>query len=230
MNKVCVVIQGPTTFYKEILESLDLTCADYVWSTWEDEDSFSIEQISKVIPVIKSKKPFFSGFGNVNMQTVSSYEGMRNLDNDFILKIRSDIKVSSFKKMIDVFLKSEKLSFLCLHDIPNGIKYAVDYISFGPNEQMKEFWNFFSLERSYQIPAEIQILKSYARKQTSNEKDCLLSFDYFLDDLDKNDVDLVWLKNSVNIRSYLLSSQYVGQTSKVKERLTENEHSNPDGW
>lgn len=73
-----VVIQGPTNYCVQVAH-LYQHIPNVVWSTWEDEPNDNIEYIQKFIPVVTNPKPDFSGYLNVNMQTVSTIGGVNYL-------------------------------------------------------------------------------------------------------------------------------------------------------
>ena len=115
MNTQGIVIQGPTNYYKEIVECYK-NIPNVVWSTWDDEPSENIEYIGKYIPVILNKKPLFPGYLNVNMQTVSTMGGISYLKEkgiNEILKVRGDIIITNITKFLSI-LKGKDMAFLAI--------------------------------------------------------------------------------------------------------------------
>tara|TARA_R110000796_G_scaffold240591_1_gene361736 strand:+ start:7045 stop:7821 length:777 start_codon:yes stop_codon:yes gene_type:complete len=76
-------------------------------STWEDEQLPT--EISHNIQVLKNKKPTHPGPGNINLQIVSSLEGVKASTANEVMKIRSDQRITnkSFKLIYD-FYQSNK--------------------------------------------------------------------------------------------------------------------------
>lgn len=82
-----------------------------VVSTWEDED-FSYD--SSRVNILRNKKPYNPGLGNRNLQIVSSFEGIKRVDTEYCLKVRSDMLLHELQKMYNFFLtKREKKQIFC---------------------------------------------------------------------------------------------------------------------
>ena len=87
-----IVIQGPTNYYEQVI-SCYKDISNVVWSTWIDEPKNNIDHIKNSgIEVILNEKPTIPSFLNVNFQAISTYNGVKYLENKGItevLKIRS---------------------------------------------------------------------------------------------------------------------------------------------
>ena len=105
-----VVLQGgmwPGTVNTAIEYSKLQFVNDVVISTWEGEEV--TDNLPKNIRVVKSKKPSHVGPGNVNLQIVSSLNGVKSCNSEIIMKIRTDefIFKHSFEKIYQFFLDNK---------------------------------------------------------------------------------------------------------------------------
>jgi hypothetical protein len=219
MIKQGIVIQGPTTYYKEIINKYkDLP--NIVWSTWEDEPIENLNYISKYIPLVLNKKPNFSGYLNINLQNITTLNGISYLINqgvEEILKIRGDIIISNPNKLLSL-LKGRKMSFLqmCKEGIRKDIYYELiyphfshdypsDLIMYGESNILYEGFNF-TVEEISPIPPESLIAYHILQKMNIEFK---LNYDhliknqisFFMNDCFKNKIDIIWInaKHNKNI-------------------------------
>ena len=98
-----IVIQGPTNYYKEIVP-IYKDIPNVVWSTWEDEPVENIEFINQYVSVTLCQKPEFPGFLNVNMQTISTLNGIKYLQErgvTEILKTRGDVIITNLNILLE---------------------------------------------------------------------------------------------------------------------------------
>ena len=108
MNKIDVIMQGP--FFNAMIDNTKRYIElDYVnkviISTWEDtiiEDD--ILDDDRVI-LVRNKYPENYGGGNLNLQIVSSLNGIKKAESDIVVKMRTDQQIpnSSFKKLYDFY-------------------------------------------------------------------------------------------------------------------------------
>lgn len=196
-----IVIQGPTKFYREILNN---TCDNfnYIWSTWSSEPKENLEEIKKTkVKLITQDLPSNMGYGNINAQTLSTSLGILESKTEYVMKIRSDMIFSNLPELISSFDKNKRLSFLCYHNFQGG--YPVDYICFGSKIEMENYWNYFQKEDS-SIFAEMQLLENYLKNNNNSGKNFeSLSeiFHFFLGSLNESN-EIIWLKNNLHLSSY----------------------------
>ena len=215
-----IVIQGPTDHYEKIIHSMNHVDADVVWSCWNGESKEAITNIFGNMNIVVSDKPLISGFGNINLQTFSTIAGINSLSNEMILKIRSDMLVSDFNSFMRILERKSDLSFLCMHDITKiGVRYAVDYISFGSRKDSLDFWDVRD-DSHEAVPAEVRLLQNFSKKRNMSESQSLMSFDYFLKDINDKGIRIDWLEESVNIAEYIQQSDFVPDKKLVCERLS----------
>jgi len=197
---ITILIQGPTKYYTNILDNIFNLKYNIIWSTFEDEPQENIKQISKNCELILNPKPVINGYGNINLQTQSTINGIKKTKDDLILKIRSDIIVSDYNRLIQILLSdTEKLWFLAWSD--SEIPYPVDYISFGNRQEMSIFWDFFSVN-NYSF-AEKQLLDNYCFKKSIKIINLGSIFNYFLKQINNQDIELKWLKNNIILNNYI---------------------------
>jgi hypothetical protein len=191
MDKVCIVIQGPSEYIHEQKTAWGTT--QLIFSTWKgNEDKYTSDDI-----VIFNEIPENPGFKNYELQRLSTYNGIllaKELGFEYVLKLRSDLIPSSG----DNFLKSldfNLINFLCWHDshVHNDFHgYLVDYLMFGQIEKLLKIWD--SNYTKYNVP-ELSITKQYFDLfDVSN-------LNFFLKSLnDKN--ELIWKKYGINLSTY----------------------------
>jgi len=209
-----IVIQGPTNYYKEVAP-IYKDISNVVWSTWEDEPTENIEFINQYIPVILCQKPDFSGFLNINMQTVSTSKGIDYLKKQGIteiLKTRGDIIITNLNIFLEK-LKGKEMAFLAIakegartdlyyelvyphysHD------YPVDLVLYGSVENLNNTFNF-TINEHTPIPPEALIAYSFLE---GKNKEFKLTYQHFIDngvyfflnDCVKNNIELKWIKHN----------------------------------
>lgn len=202
-----IVFQGPTKYYKNIINCLPSEDVELIWSSWNDEPKENIEEISKTkIKLVLNDKPKDCGIGNLNYQTYSTINGIKNSKNNYILKMRSDILVNNYDLFIEkLFKKKDKLTFLCWHDHRGG--YPVDYFCFGNKKEVLNYWNVMDYKNQYF--AEYVLFYNYCiNNNITMDKEVLKNnFNYILRDLN-NDVIITWLKYNKIINDYSLHEPY----------------------
>ena len=207
-----IVIQGPTDYYKQVIPAYQ-NIDNVVWSTWDDEPIENIKNIEQYIPVITSPKPSFPGHLNINMQTVSTFNGVEYLESKGItevLKTRGDIRIKNLNKLMEC-LEGKEMAFLatCKNGVRTDIYYELvyphyshdyptDHVLYGFTSNIKNTFNF-QIEEILPIPPESLITYSFL---TSKGEDFLLDYDYLKDkniyfymkDCIENDVELFLVK------------------------------------
>jgi hypothetical protein len=209
-----IIIQGPTNYCKEIIDCY-VDIPNVVFSTWNDEPKENIDYLkSKGMDVIQSSKPTFSGYLNINYQTLSTFAGIQYLEDKGIteaLKIRSDLQPNNIKLLLEI-LKNKSISFLsiCKPDvrplyyeleyIHTSFDFPGDFLIYGSISNLKKCFNF-QLDQELFIPPEALIAYSYF--QNSNLK-FKLEYDtfiqnkitFFAQDCLDNKIKINWLKKS----------------------------------
>lgn len=209
-----IIIQGPTNYASQIVESYD-GIENVVWATWIDEPEENIQLIeSKGIKVIKLDKPKVAGYLNINFQTLSTYAGIEYLKAkgiDEALKVRGDLKINNPKLLLEV-LKGKKMSFVSICK-PNvrplyyelvyrhtSFDFPGDLLLYGTIDNLEKCFDF-QVEDNNPIPPEAMIAYSYLI-----QSDIDFSFDYnhfiesgisfFAQDCLDNGIEIDWLKRS----------------------------------
>lgn len=213
-----VVIQGPTNYFKEVVDVWK-GWPNVVWSTWEDEPKENIEYIAQnQIFVLLNKKPQFPGDSNVNLQALSTFNGinfLRNKGVKEVLKVRSDHTISDVKSFLEV-LYGRKIAFLAT---ANPVKrgnffyhleydhkahdYPSDNVVYGDINDMSTMWNF-QTSQFYRVPPEALIIYNYMSNMGMKFD---LDFNYlqrcgitfFLKGCVDKKVDITWLKKNQSL-------------------------------
>ena len=194
LSDVGIVIQGPTTYYKEILNNLDYQF-DYIWSTWDDEPVENLIEINKKIKLVISKKPNYPGVSNINLQCKSSEEGIKLLNKPWIIKIRSDLIWFGQEELITkVFNKIiENNSFAAFFNYKPTIKEIHDFICFGSKENLIKIWSYRQLDFIHRSP-ENQLV-NHLMKLLNLDYDAMVKRMSFVNVLmEENKLDFICLK------------------------------------
>jgi hypothetical protein len=211
-----IVIQGPTNYCKEI-SPLYKDTPNVVWATWEDEPIENINFIKQYVDIVLCQKPYFPGYLNINMQTVSTTAGIKYLQEKGvteILKTRGDLHIPDVNKMLSL-LKGKKAAFMVLckegvrpsyyeliynhfsHDYPDNL------CTYGTTENIYNAFNF-TIESPDSIPPEsliaYHLLVGMGIEFNLNYEYLINNGIYFfLNDLLINNIDIIWLKHNYNI-------------------------------
>jgi hypothetical protein len=184
--KRAIVIQGPSTHVNELKRAWD--GYDLIWSTWSGEDSHYQEDDI----VVYSPKPNETGFGNVNLQKVSTYNGVlkaKELGYDRVFKWRSDMIPTNAEALLGSL--SEDINILFYHHVmPDRSDYFVDYVMESETDTMINIWSFTNI---YPTHAEA-IITEYINQQ--GKKVSLFGGKL------NNDNDILWLKKNISIKDY----------------------------
>ena len=206
-----IVIQGPTTYYKEIINKYK-DIPNIVWSTWEDEPIENLNYIEKHIPLILNKKPNINGYLNINLQNITTLSGISYLINqgvEEILKLRGDIIISDPNKLLSL-LKGREMSFLqmCKEGARRDIYYELiyshfshdypsDLMMYGKSHILYDGFNF-TVEENYPIPPESLIAYHILQKmgiefKLNYEHFIKNKISFFMNDCLENNIDIIWI-------------------------------------
>jgi hypothetical protein len=157
MNKICLIIQGPSDHVNSIKEKYKDSNIQIIFSTWEGEESKYDENDI----VIFNKMLQERGIQNVMLQQLSTYNGLlkaKELGFENAIKIREDTYFTD----LSLFLKNEidynKLNFLYFLDYHrtdgpdksnNNYKYFCDYIQISNVDNLLKMWDFKYEKCSY---------------------------------------------------------------------------------
>jgi hypothetical protein len=191
MDKICIVIQGPSDYVHEQKNAWEET--KVIFSTWEgSEDKYSNEDT-----VIFNKVPVSGGVRNYELQRLSTYNGIllaKELGYEYVLKLRSDLIPTSGNKFLEI-LNLDSINFLCWHD--NHVHdefhgYFVDYLMFGKVEDLEKIWD--SNYTQFNVP-ELSMTKQYFNLFDTSK------LNFFLKSLNDTN-ELIWKKNGINLSTY----------------------------
>ena len=157
MNKICLIIQGPSHYVDIIKQKYKDNNIQIIFSTWIGEESKYDENDI----VVFNKMPQERGVQNVMLQQLSTYNGLlkaKELGFETAIKIRSDAyftDLSSFLKNNIDYNKLNFLYFLDYHRIngpdknSNYYKYFCDYIQISSVDNLLKMWDFKYEKVSY---------------------------------------------------------------------------------
>jgi hypothetical protein len=210
-----IVIQGPTDYYKELADHYS-KFENVVWATWSNEPVINLNYLrSNGINLVLIEPPTFPGYMNVNMQLASSYAGIKHLDVDEILKVRSDTIVTNLDKLLPR-LQGRKLAFAATcktgvrkdiaYDLVyyhNSHDYPADNVVYGKVEDLLSMFDF-QIDEMLQIPPESLITWNYMVTQDmtfhlSYKNMVEQGISFFLQDCLDENVEINWLKREVNL-------------------------------
>lgn len=204
--KQFIIIQGPATYYKNIIECYK-TYPNIVYSTLNNSSSECINEIQTHFPVVVTPFNFPAGTGNLNCQCITSTEGLKlakSLGATHALKIRSDMIITDILKFMDILKTKSKISFLAWHT--DG--YLVDYINYGQIDEMIEFWNVFELNFNFAERNLIQHFSTMKKEPISTFTDVKKYVEFFMADLKNNNICINWLKYDIKVSEYYIHNCY----------------------
>ena len=167
-NDFAVVIQGPIGDYCDFLvESVELykqifPSAYIIISTWNDEDGNIINTIKKLgVVVLLNDLPSKNGYGNINLQLVSAYNGIKYANDHnikYCIKTRPDCRMyrsniaSYLIGLLDVFELNDKAKALgrIIATSVNTCKFKIygitDILLFGYTVDLMKYFDLQDFE------------------------------------------------------------------------------------
>jgi len=140
-KEIAIVIEGRTTFQKNVIEHYKNIKNNIIISTLDNENIDIYKQNNFCI--CHNKIPEHSGYANLNYQVTNVYNGIIKAEKmgfKYVMKIRSDMFISDTVKFIDMLEKNKEIIYFpAYHNWDGG--YFVDYIMFGHIDNMKSIWN-----------------------------------------------------------------------------------------
>lgn len=208
MNDQYIVIQGPTTYYKDIIDHYQHFNNNVIISTLNNEPTNNISELSKHFRVITTDFNFNPGTGNLNCQTINTTNGLmecklRNASG--VLKIRSDMVINKLDIFLKALLSRQKITFLAWH-IHN---YFVDYINYGPINDMINFWNVNINNNDF---PERNLTNNYSKivgEDINSINIAKKHVEFFMEDLINYNIDIMWLSRKINISEYHKFNEYL---------------------
>lgn len=192
MKNVTVIIQGPTNYYKEILDNLSQN-QTYIWSTWNNEPKENLDAISNKVKLILNEPPNFAGHANINCQCLSTFKGIEAAQTDYVFKTRGDMIFSNIDKLLEIISANNKeMSFLHYGNPPQQM---ADFFCFGEKTKALDYWNYVCRD-GYVIAPEERLSWSYKNKINSQEsfEEYMKRFFFFNVILKEKELDIFWLK------------------------------------
>lgn len=225
MNKIGLIIQGPTTYYKDITPWIK-NIENLVWSTWVDEDTFALKKLEEEgIIVICDEKPINSGYWNTNYQCQSTLNGIRYFKErhfEKVVKIRSDLRIDNyleFQLACEKALENNKIFSLGYNYtfVNKELKiYMLDFIIGGEINEMELFFSYNVSFYNGEPTPELWFIKNYFGNENyiKLKLSILLKKGFFLDATNFN---FQWLKYNYTIPKIQKNKQmiYANQFSYI---------------
>jgi|TARA_B100000035_G_C20947402_1_gene530383 hypothetical protein len=141
-----IVIQGPyTDFTDEVIESyLNIEkVQNIIVSCWDTDKKE--EYVSDRVKFVRNDEyPPYSGVLNINMQLITSLNGVKASNADYVMKVRSDQKVNlqGMNNMFDYFLEDKQKGkiYIC-GNLYTYLFHPRDWIFMGYKEDMINFFD-----------------------------------------------------------------------------------------
>lgn len=218
MNKTALVIQGPHSSnvnnYStiQLLEELrsNKTVKEHFYlilSVWNDESIENLDKLKNLADkVVILKKPEYSGAGNRYLQANgvinAILEAEKDFNFDYVLKSRSDIKLSEKYLNYVIELKNNNFNKLLTTNIYTLLEpfHLSDLVMFSTKENIKAFYcNSQELYYEDLYSPEVQFTRAFIRKKQLNYYFKLEDYLKFLRDfvllIDFKKWGLIWIKN-----------------------------------
>lgn len=188
LNDTVFIIQGPANYAKQVKESFQ-NKVSLIFSTWEDEEC-NFQSTDKVI---FNKKPQNCGQQNLNLQKITTTEGLKTakqLGFNYAVKWRSDMLPTNITNLLNCFnFLEKKLNFIFWVNHQHG--YLLDYIMGGEIDNLLLLWNF--PEKNYSYP-EQALTENYLNQLKQ------IPIHFFGNQLNEQN-DIFWIKNNLNLSS-----------------------------
>ena len=224
---IYTIIQGHTKFCDIIIDKYK-NIDNIIWSTDTTAPSEDLDKIRKSNIKLITSSPVASGPGNINLQVVSTMAGINHasyLGATHCIKIRSDMLLSDLSKFINYMTFDDRIHHLAYVDhnaeslsLPNerysidnwitnynipiknisNYNYTLDFMNYGPIDEMINFWNYPAENDRLPVPAEHKFMYRYLQLK-NHEIDMSFEnlskiFGFFLTKLRKSNIQLHTLK------------------------------------
>ena len=151
VEKIDVVLQGQyNEFTNTIIENyLNLPFVNrIILSCWNGDDPLKLETLyekySERLIVIFNEKPFTYGDDNINLQIVSSYNGICKVDTEYAIKMRTDqlYDYNSMMVMYDFFIHNRKEHLIFVSGMyPHLLFHPRDHLFWGKASDLIKLFN-----------------------------------------------------------------------------------------
>ena len=195
-----IIIQGPTKYFGDIIDCYK-NQPNVIVSTFNYEPPEALSKLSEFFLTVTIPFDFHPGLGNLNCQSKTTSAGLymaKKMGATHALKLRSDMIVSNVPEFMKVLQQKPRLSFLAWHY--DG--YLVDYLNYGPIDEMIEFWDIFAVNSNFAEKNLMNHFYEVKQEQNTTFENIKTHVDFFLEDLIKMDIHIYWLKYNIYISEY----------------------------
>ena len=240
-SEIAVVIQGPMVRRSGLtMETLRTyrkfwPNAQIIYSTWHEYNfPESVELGNLNIDVVFSKKPGSAGHANLNLQLLSTFSGLSQVDSSrqLVLKTRSDqriynpfaLDILAFYHRFNVTDTNEKptrLVFSSFDTFRNREYGLSDFLAFGTLEEQLTYWSYPLEPGDTEVPGIIeptpeQILSHrYIKQKLGNAAGWDDGLRQLFAVVDNSSLDLFWPKYSA--REFRWRSYNGGRLSELSQ-------------
>ena len=220
--RIGILIQGPIThpqFLADAFANYSKIFPEAVvcLSTWENEPLVSQFRQIRNLHIVENSRPKNPGVSNLNLQAVSTYEGLSKLEEfgaDNVLKIRSDqaiLNTAALERMQKrlVTIPPKKFKRILTTDF-NSFLFrpysANDQLMYASVDTLKEFWGAYLNRETYGTIdskddfAERLLLKSYLGflgiPFEGTLRQSLTAYRDLYCFIDNEELDLFWIKGT----------------------------------
>jgi len=192
-DNICIIIQGPSSNIARQRQCWN--GYNYIFSTWTNDAKRNEYYDDNVIFSIT---PVHAGYKNINLQKISTLNGLhtaKNLGFTHCMKIRSDLYPTNTEKFMEI-LNHDKLNFISRHcyKVIDGLDgYLIDYMQYGPIDMMIRLWEIDNV--NFSTVPEICLSNNYNQYFKENDS-------YFLLDHLNTNNDLWWDRTNIFISTY----------------------------
>lgn len=158
-NKICILVQGPLNYYKNIIKSYEPYKNNVIISTNDNSLKALFTLYSNDFKIVKTNLAEYPGRCNINNQVKTTFEGVKKAQEigfDYIFKIRSDVFIDDIDYLIEL-LDKKSIYFPAYHNYDGG--YLCDFMMFAPTKFMLNFWNLPLTDED--IPPETILTRKY---------------------------------------------------------------------
>jgi len=206
MDKICLIIQGPSDHVNILKEKYKNTNIQIIFSTWIGEES----KYNENDIVIFNKMPIERGIQNVMLQQLSTYNGLlkaKELGFKNAIKIREDTYFTDLSLFLKNDIDYNKLNFLYFLDyhrtigpdkISNYYKYFCDYIQISSVDNLLKMWDFKYEKCSYSEQLTTKhIFNTFKKEEIS-----------FIGNYVTKQCDIYWISRKLYFSNNLFSTNY----------------------
>lgn len=193
-NKICIFVQGPLNYYKNIIKSYEPYKNNVIISTNDKSLKALFTLYSNDFKILKTELAKYPGKANINNQVKTTFEGVKLAEQigfEYIFKIRSDVFIDDIYFLIEL-LNKKSIYFPAYHNHDGG--YLCDYMMFASTKFMIDFWDIPLTDED--TAPEIILTRKYLKINENN------NLEYIFPLLYSNKITAYWAKYNKFFNNY----------------------------